>query len=143
MPKDSAWIRHSKAEIVKYDKTGQVDLCVFYDWKGSTRKWVETSRKDVKKKKGNINSNKQKHWDNHLKTWIDNTKTECQYDTLGREILSISYQWDTTEKLWKQVSKKEIKYDDNNNPVLTRSHIWWQEKWILSETRESHYEKKE
>ena len=143
IPKDSVWEKYSKTEIVKYNKNSQIDLCVFYDWQENTHSWVETSRNDVKKQKKNINPNEQKHWDDNLKTWIENTKTECQYDTLGREILSVSYQWDTIAKEWKKVSKKEIEYDNNNNPIFTRSHTWWQEKWVLSETRESRYEKRE
>lgn len=143
MPKDSVWIRSSKTETVKFNKNGQADLYIFYDWKESTHKWIEISRDDVKRRRENINLNKQKHWDDNLNTWIENTKTECQCDTLGREVLSISYQWDTTEKKWNPVSQKEIEYDDNNNPIFTRSHTWWQEKWILSETQESRYEKRE
>jgi hypothetical protein len=143
IPKDSIWIRSSKTEVAKYDKSGKEELCIFYDWNENTRKWIEKGRNDSKKEKEKINPNEKKHWDDSLNVWIDNVRADCQYDELGREILSVFYEWNSTEKKWRQASKKEIEYDDNNNPIFIRIHTWQQEEWVFSESRESRYEKNE
>jgi|GEM_PF-4360612 len=143
LPKNSAWIRNSKTEIMKYDNEGIKELFVHYKWDENKRKWIETGTIDNKKWKGKIDPNEQKHWNDSLNVWIDNIKMESQIDELGREILSISYEWNSTKKKWQQASKKEIEYDENNNPIFIHTYIWQQEKWEFSESRESRYEKRE
>lgn len=138
---DSVWLRTSKEET-RYGKNGEIDSYIFYDWSKDLNEWIEGSRNDVSKNK-EIEFKESHHWDSTLKDWVKNVKAESQYDSLGREILSISYQWDIMENIWKQVSKKETEYDEKNNPKSTRSYKWKQEKWVLTEVEENIYKKRE
>jgi hypothetical protein len=128
--------------VQKYNKNGKEDLCIFYNWKQNSSKWVEEGRNEAQKER-KTNSKTSRHWDVGLNKWIDNAKAESQYDAQGREILSVSYKWNAVENRWEQVSKTETAYDENNNPISILFYAWWQENWVLSETRENSYVKRD
>ena len=135
------WLKTSKEEH-RYNNNGEIDSYIFYDWKQDLNEWNESSKNDVSKYR-EIDFKESHHWNSNLKDWVKNVKTESQYDSLGREILSISYKWNIIKNIWNQVSKKETVYDENNNPRSTRSYAWKQEKWVLSDVEENIYKKKE